>query len=261
MVKLEIKEQVAWITLSRPEKQNALSFEMFQQLASTIKQIRKDKSLRAAVITGDGNHFSSGLDVKSVVKSPSKIVQLLFKWLPGNQNLVQKVVLGWHSLPIPTFALIHGNCFGGGLQIALGCDFRLAAPSSQFAIMEARWGLCPDMGATIHLPAQMNYDDALWLSMTADPIAVETAKQQGLITQVCDDPRQRCLEMLDLLKSRSPDALAGIKSLCQRAYHNRERTILAKETATQLGLLLAKNTKIVMKNVKSDSPIYFLPRK
>nr|WP_280117653.1 enoyl-CoA hydratase-related protein [Pseudoalteromonas xiamenensis] len=72
MVKLEIKEQVAWITLSRPEKQNALSFEMFQQLASTIKQIRKDKSLRAAVITGDGNHFSSGTRCEERGKFPLK---------------------------------------------------------------------------------------------------------------------------------------------------------------------------------------------
>ena len=122
MIKLEIKQQVAWVSLARPEKQNALSFAMFVELSNVIKKIKRDRSLRAVVISGEGEHFCSGLDVAAVMKKPSNIIKLLFKWLPGNQNLAQKVVLGWQDLSIPVIAKVTGHCFGGGMQIALGAD-------------------------------------------------------------------------------------------------------------------------------------------
>ena len=115
MIKLEIQQGIANVILSRAEKQNALSFDMFMQLNSTIKRIKKDNSVRAVVIKGDGEHFCSGLDVAAVMASPLNIVRLLLKWLPGNQNLAQKVVLGWQSLSVPVIAQINGNCLGGGL--------------------------------------------------------------------------------------------------------------------------------------------------
>ncbi|CCQ10763.1 Enoyl-CoA hydratase [Pseudoalteromonas luteoviolacea B = ATCC 29581] len=261
MINLDVVDQVAWVTLQRPEKQNALSFEMFKSLDKIAKQLKKDKQLRAVVIQGSGEHFSSGLDVKSVVKSPSKILQLLWKWLPGNANLVQRVVLRWQALPVPVFALIRGNCLGGGLQIALGCDFRIASSDARFAILESRWGLCPDMGATIHLPAQLNYDDALWLSMSAETISAKNAKEIGLITHLCDDPKARCIELIAQLSERSPDALAKIKALCQHAYHSHERTLLSKETLSQIQLLGTKNTRIVMKNNQTTEHMPFAPRK
>lgn len=261
MIQLTITDSIAYVTLSRPEKQNALSFEMFKQLDKIAKQLATEKSIRAVIIKGEGQHFCSGLDVKAVTSSPRKILSLLWKWLPGNRNLVQRVVLRWQSLPLPVFAAIDGNCFGGGMQIALGCDFRIASPSAKFAIMEARWGLCPDMGATLHLPAQLNYDDALWLSMSADPIDAQSAKKQGLVSEVHENPLERCLEMIDLLKQRSPDSLAAIKHLCISAYHNKPRTILTLETRSQWRLLFAKNTKIVMNNAKSGNKLPFSPRK
>ncbi|WP_029771933.1 enoyl-CoA hydratase-related protein, partial [Pseudoalteromonas sp. TB51] len=133
MIKLEIQQGIANVILSRAEKQNALSFDMFMQLNSTIKRIKKDKSVRAVVIKGDGEHFCSGLDVAAVMASPLNIVRLLLKWLPGNQNLAQKVVLGWQSLSVPVIAQINGNCLGGGLQIALGADYRIVDTHAKLA--------------------------------------------------------------------------------------------------------------------------------
>ncbi|MFC3031900.1 crotonase/enoyl-CoA hydratase family protein [Pseudoalteromonas fenneropenaei] len=261
MIKFDLIDQIAWVTLSRPEKQNALSYEMFVALKRLTKELKSDRTLRAVVLQGEGAHFCSGLDVKSVVKSPRKVLGLLWKWLPGNRNLVQQVVLGWQSLPVPVFCLLQGNCFGGGMQIALGADFRLATPDTQLAIMEARWGLCPDMGATVHLPAQLNYDQALWLSMSAQPINAEEAFKLGLISEVCTDPHARCLAMLAELTQRSPDALAAIKQVCLAAYHPKTRAILSKETWAQLNLLSAKNTKIAMYNAQHEAPKPFQPRR
>ena len=148
MVSLEILNNIAYVTLNRPDKQNALSVEMFTLLDKHIKHIKKQRNIRAVVLRGEGEHFCSGLDVKSVMAKPLNIVKLLFKWLPGNANLVQRVVLGWHTLPVPVIALMQGNSFGGGLHIALGADIRIAKDNTQIAIMESRWGLCPDMGSS-----------------------------------------------------------------------------------------------------------------
>lgn len=254
MVSLEILNNIAYVTLNRPDKQNALSVEMFGQLDKHIKQIRKQRSIRAVVIRGEGAHFCSGLDVKSVMAKPFNILKLLFKWLPGNANLVQRVVLGWHTLPVPVIALMQGNSFGGGLHIALGADIRIAKNNTQVAIMESRWGLCPDMGSSPLLLGLSQYDHALLLSCQGEPINAEQACKLGLITELADNPEQRCLEIIEQLQTRSPDALAAIKRVNQASFHYNRRRILAKETWSQIKLLLSKNTRIAMHNATKDEP-------
>ena len=158
IVTLNINNQIATVTLNRPNKLNALNFAMFVEIDKTIKRIKKDKDIRAVILKANGNDFCTGLDVASVMKQPFQVFKLLFKWLPGNQNLAQRVTLGWQSLSIPVIAQIHGRCWGGGMQIVLGADYRIAHTDSTYAIMEARWGLCPDMGASVQLAKLMPYD-------------------------------------------------------------------------------------------------------
>jgi len=257
MIKLEIQQGIANVILSRAEKQNALSFKMFMQLNSTIKQIKKDKSIRAVVIKGEGEHFCSGLDVSGVMASPLNIVKLLFKWLPGNQNLAQKVVLGWQSLSVPVIAQIKGNCLGGGLQIALGADYRIVDTQAKLAIMEARWGLCPDMGANVVLAGLLKRDQALWLASHANPIDAETAFELGLITELSDNTEQATKRMLETLLERSPDTLAAIKRVTQQSYTLNQRKILAKETLSQIRLLINPNTKKAIAKAKGKTDIRY----
>jgi len=257
MIKLEKQQHIAFVTLTREEKQNALNFIMFKQLASVIKQIKKDRSIRAVIIQGEGANFCAGLDVAAVMKNPMNIISLLFKWLPGNCNLAQQVVLGWQSLSIPVFAVIQGNCFGGGLQIALGADYRIAHEDAKLAIMEARWGLCPDMGANVVLPSLLQKDKAQWLASHASAIDAKTAKQLGLITEVSNEPLKACLAMIDTLMTRSPDTLAAIKRVTQQSYATPRRKILAKETFSQIRLLLNKNTKKAIAKAKGDENIEY----
>ena len=262
MVSLEIINNVAYVTLNRPDKQNALNVEMFIQLDKCIKTIKKQREIRAVVIRGEGAHFCSGLDVKSVMAKPLNILKLLFKWLPGNANLVQRVVLGWHAIPVPVIALIQGNSFGGGLHIALGADMRIAKSNTQVAIMESRWGLCPDMGSAPLLLGLTQYDKALLLSSQGEPIDAKKAFKLGLITEIVEDPEKRCNEIIEQLKTRSPDALAAIKRVNQASFHFNRRRILAKETWSQIKLLLSKNTRIAMHNAtKDEAKPYNLRRK
>ena len=257
MIKLEIKQQVAWVSLARPEKQNALSFAMFVELSNVIKKIKRDRSLRAVVISGEGEHFCSGLDVAAVMKKPSNIIKLLFKWLPGNQNLAQKVVLGWQDLSIPVIAKVTGHCFGGGMQIALGADFRIVDKNAKLAIMEARWGLCPDMGANVVLAGLMKRDQALWLASHAGPVSAEDAKEYGLVTQLTDDVDKQTDAVLETLMARSPDTLAAIKRITQQSYRSQQRKILAKETWSQIRLLMNPNTKKAIAKAKGAEDIQF----
>jgi enoyl-CoA hydratase/carnithine racemase len=257
MIKLNIEHSVATVTLSRAEKQNALNLLMFTQLNTVIKKIKKDRTIRAVVLKGEGDHFCAGLDIASVMSHPLNIVKLLFKWLPGNQNLAQKVVLGWQSLQVPVIAQIYGHCLGGGLQIALGADYRIAHPKAKLAIMEARWGLCPDMGANVVLSGLIKQDHALWLASHAEPISASNAYTLGLVSQLSDDPQAATHAMIDKLLERSPDTLSAIKRITQQSYRPNQRNILAKETFSQIRLLLSPNTKKAIAKAKGHTHIQY----
>jgi len=257
MIKLEKLNNIATVTLCRAQKQNALSFEMFVQLKKIINNIKQDRSIRAVVIKGEGEHFCAGLDVAAVMASPFNIAKLLFKWLPGNQNLAQMVTLGWQSLSVPVIAQIDGNCLGGGLQIALGADYRIVNYNAKLAIMEARWGLCPDMGANVVLSGLVKRDQAQWLASHANPISAQQAKQLGLVTQLTDDTHAATQKMLNTLLERSPDTLAAIKRVTQQSYKVQQRKILAKETFSQIRLLLSPNTKKAIAKAKGKADITY----
>lgn len=257
MIKLKKQNGIATVTLSRAKKQNALSFEMFVELNKAIKNIKRDRSIRAVVIKGDGEHFCAGLDISAVMAEPLNIIKLLLKWLPGNQNLAQKVVLGWQSLSVPVIAQIDGNCLGGGLQIALGADYRIVHIDAKLAIMEARWGLCPDMGTNVMMSGLVKRDQALWLASHANLITAQQANELGLVTQLTDDTQQATQNMLNTLLERSPDTLAAIKRVTQLSYKPNQRKILAKETFSQIRLLLNPNTKKAIAKAKGKADITY----
>ncbi len=261
MITLEIHQHVAHVTFARAQKRNSLNFEMFKSLDSVIKKLKKDRNIRAVIINAEGEDFCTGLDVKGVMAKPKHILSILFKWLPGNQNLAQRVTLGWQELNVPVIAVIQGRCWGGGMQIALGADYRIVTPTASFAVMEARWGLCPDMGASLLVPGIIKADDYLRLAMNADAISAEQANEIGLVSRIDEHPMQAALSLVDELKQRSPDAIAAIKRLNKGAYRYNHRRQLAKETFAQIRLLMNKNTRIAIHNATHDEKHEFKQRK
>jgi len=167
-VTITIEDQIAHVRLNRADKLNALDLEMFRAIAAAQKQVAKNRSLRAVVLGAEGSDFCSGLDVKSLMANRQGSVTLLAKWLPWQANLAQKVSTGWRRLQLPVIAAINGRCWGGGLQIALGADFRIVHPDASLSIMEGKWGLIPDMGGTLALRDLMQRDQAMRLAMTAE---------------------------------------------------------------------------------------------
>ncbi|MBV1908970.1 MAG: crotonase/enoyl-CoA hydratase family protein [Kangiellaceae bacterium] len=256
-VNLNIQNQIAHVSLSRPEKYNALDMKMFYAIKQVISELKKNKQVRVIIVSGDGEGFCSGLDIKSVMSNKNNGMKLLWKWWPTQPNLAQIVTTGWRQLKVPVIMALHGKCWGGGMQIALGGDFRIAAPDTSLSIMEAKWGLIPDMGGTPGLMENVSLDHAMELAMTADIIDAEQALKLNLITRIEDDSLAAAKILADKLIERSPDTNSIIKKMYQSIWNNKQSNILAKETFNQWRILLGKNQKIAVKKALGDSDVNY----
>ncbi len=257
-VTLVKENNVAFVTLNRAEKRNALDMAMFKAIDDISRQLRKDRKIRAVVVQAKGEDFCSGLDIKSVMQKKSSALSLLAKWLPGQANLAQRVSLNWRKIPVPVIMVIQGRCWGGGLQIALGADFRFATPDASFSIMEGKWGLIPDMGGNLALRELAKKDIALKLTMTAEVIPAQTALDYGLLTGVGKQPLQMARQLIGQITDRSPDAVAAVKKLYHRNWLKADWKMLARESYYQVKILLGKNqSRAVKKQLNPESNIRY----
>lgn len=243
-ISLTINNKIAHVTLSRPEKHNAIDMAMFYEIDNIIKVLRKNRTIRVVIVSGEGEDFCSGLDIKSVMKSPINAVKLLFKIFPWRSNLAQRPSTDWQKIPVPVIMVIHGRCWGGGLQIALGGDFRIATPNASLSIMESRWGLIPDMGGTTALHKLVNLDVAKELAMTATIIDGEKALQLGLITHVSNKPLVKAQQLAEIISQQSPDTVAATKKLYNKSWMSSNGMMLLRESYYQIKIILGKNQKI-----------------
>ena len=141
---------VATVTMVRTDKHNALHQAMFEGLMNAAGQLAEDTSVRAVVLHGEGKSFCSGLDIASFMSGRGGTGVLLDRDHDRLANFAQRVSYDWSLVPAPVVAAIHGNCFGGGLQIALGADIRIASPDAKLSIMEIKWGSFPTWASRRH---------------------------------------------------------------------------------------------------------------
>ena len=156
-------------------------------------------------------------------------------------NLAQRVSYGWQTLPAPVICAVHGNCIGGGAQIALGADVRIVAPDARLSIREAHWGLIPDMGITRSLPRLVRFDVAKELVLTARMLDGAEAARIGLATRVSDDPLEDARALAAEIAARSPDATRRGKALLERGWNLPAAESLALEEELQRELLGTEN--------------------
>ncbi len=230
----------AYVELNRPGKHNGLTLEMLRDLVDAARKVADHKTTRAVIISGNGPSFSSGLDIAAATRNPVAIVtEFLPRPLRGT-NTFQEACWAWRRLDVPVIAAIHGRCFGGGLQIALAADFRIATPSAEFSVMEAAHGLVPDMTGPATLSQLIGIDQAKLLAMTADAIDTDYALRIGLITDVADDPVKAAEALADRIAARDRNAVAAAKHLFDRSWQRSSRATFAAERIAQLPLLLRK---------------------
>jgi enoyl-CoA hydratase/carnithine racemase len=236
-IRCEIRDGIAEVMLTRGDKLNALDRAMFGAIDETLRQLAQHKGLRAVILHGEGRAFCAGLDVKSMLRQPVAALDILKREADEATNLAQRVAYGWHQLPVPVIAVTQGVCFGGGLQIALGADFRFSTPDCRFSVMEIKWGIIPDMSGSVTLRNLMGVDTAMELAMSGRELDAQEARALGLVSRVCEDPLDAAREFARTLITKSPDALAGIKQLYHQAWARSDELMLKEETRLQKQIL------------------------
>lgn len=248
---------IAHVRLARPDKLNALTLDILDDLVATAHDLRRDKDLRAVILSGEGDAFCAGLDFASVLRDPSAVARAFAPRPWRGTNTFQEAPWAFRRIPVPVIAAVHGHCLGGGLQIALGADFRIATPDSRWSVLEGKWGLIPDMSGVQALSELVGIDRAKLLTMTAEVFDGTRAHELGLVTTLDNDPVAGAHRLAGELIQKSPDALAAAKRLFDGTWHARPRRTFARERVEQLFLLAARNTKAARAAAfqKSD-PVY-----
>lgn len=242
-VQHEITDGIAHVRLTRADKLNALTLQTLDELVATATELRRDKSLRAVVISGDGGSFCAGLDFASAMKSPAGIVKAFVPVPWRGTNTFQEACWAWRRLPVPVIAAVDGHCYGGGIQLALAADFRIATPDSEWSVLEARWGLIPDMSGIRSLAELVGIDTAKKLTMTGQLLSGKEAADLGLVTELAAEPVAAAHDLARAIAQRSPDSVAAAKRLFNQTWNSSARATFARERAEQLLLLAIANTK------------------
>jgi enoyl-CoA hydratase/carnithine racemase len=260
LVTCSFEDGIAQVRLSRPEKLNALTLDVLDQLVVTARGLRRDKTLRAVVIAGDGDAFCAGLDFATVLREPGRVGRAFVPRPWRGTNTFQEACWGWRRVPVPVIAAVHGHCLGGGLQIALAADFRVATPDSTWSVLEGKWGIIPDMTGIRALAELTSIDTAKRLAMTAETISGKEAHELGLVTTLDADPVAAATSFAGELAQRSPDALAAAKRLFNQNWTASPRRTFARERVEQAFLMAAANTKVAREAAWKRAAPVFGPR-
>jgi enoyl-CoA hydratase len=218
-IRFEARGRVALITIDRVEARNSLDLQHFGELAKAWIRFRDDDALWVAIITGKDDVFCVGADLKSFVPMVTENIDALASGevvlggddIPDNAPLI--AVLREFELYKPVIAAINGVCAAGGMEMLNGVDMRVASEDARFCVAEARRGLFPGGGTTVHLPRQISYCHAMEMLLTADFIDAKRAYEFGLVNRVVPKAQllETAFELADKILKNGPLAVRAIK--------------------------------------------------
>lgn len=256
-LQVSVTDNIATVTLNRPEKKNAMSFKVVDELIAVAERIKKDKALRAVILNGAGGTFCAGIDLGDL-NHPKNQAYAFWELIKPKQSFFQRVCLVWRDLPIPVIAVLEGYCIGAGLQLALASDVRISHPDCKLSVMEAKWGLVPDMGLTQSALGVVRADVLKELAMSARLIDAKEGERLGLVSHCSESPLQKAQDLAMEFSQRSPDAVLASKRVINAMYQQSAFT-LYQEKAWQLKLMLGRNRKLALKKAK-DASVEFAKR-
>ncbi len=208
----EKKGSLAVVTVNRPEKLNAINRETFYELRSAFQAVESDEEVRVAILTGAGEKaFAAGADIEELARlSPTEARDL--------SRLGQSVMEGIARLQKPVIAAVNGYALGGGLELALCCDFRIASENAKLGLPEVSLGLIPGYAGTQRLPRLVGKGRALEMIMTGDHIPAEEAARTGLVNRVVPlaELMPTCEKIASRIASRGPVAVRFAKEAVNR---------------------------------------------
>lgn len=214
LVQLETKNTIGFLTINRPEALNALNSEVLSQLDAIVTQIESEKTLRCLIITGSGEKaFVAGADIKEMNGIDSAQAQLFAE---RGQSVFNKI----ESLYCPVIAAVNGFALGGGLELALACDFILASQNAKMGLPECTLGLIPGFGGTVRLARRVSPGLAKQWTFSGAMVSAEEALRTHLVNAVYE-PTQLLAEatkMAETFATRSPQSLMQIKKSIHSSY-------------------------------------------
>ncbi len=209
-VKVDIVDGIAWVSLNRPDKRNAMSPALHFEMVEVLKELAEEPTVRVLVLTGEGDSWCAGQDIK-----------LFFRELddkPRERHLARLANHEWRwtllsSFPKPTIAMVNGYCFGGAFVQLFACDFAVAADEALFGLSEVNWGILPGGLVGKVIVDGLSYRDAVYYSMTGEQFDGRKAAQIRLVTESVPlaHLRERTTALAQELAKKNPRTLRTIK--------------------------------------------------
>ncbi len=211
-IEFDVDGAVATITINRPEARNSLDPEHNDLLAQAYRRFQDDDALRCAVLTGVGNSFSAGADLKKLIPVVRDTVldDTAEPWVLGGMTMTAEAGK-------PMIAAVNGHALAGGLELALACDIRICVPQATFGLAEVRWAIIPGAGGTQRLPRAVPVGVATEMILTGDPIDAEAALRHGLVNRIVepDGLLAEATRVAKVIASRGPVAVRAAKEAIQ----------------------------------------------
>lgn len=210
VVLTHIEDGIGVITLNRPEVKNALNLELRLAFQSAIENMDEDPEVRAIILTGAGNTFSAGRDLKSAQRG-----EVLYRNRHEAARTFQRA-----GAQKPVLAAIEGYALGGGFELALSCDLIIAATTARFGLPEVKRNVVAIGGGLIRLPQRVPYHVAMKWSLSGEMITPEELQQWGVITTVAPDGNalEAAIELSRQITSNGPSAVRATKEIIRNAY-------------------------------------------
>ena len=232
---IEKKERIATLTFNRPEALNAIDKTMFEELPVAIRSLNEDNEVRVVIVTGAGRGFCSGADVRSSFSTLSELSErdpegdalpLMFQ---GGRIQLPGLLLG--DMQKATIAAVNGPAIGGGLDLAMACDFRIASERATFSERYGKFANTPDVGGTYRLAKLVGIAKAKELTFLADIIDAQEALRIGLVNEVAhhDQLMAATSKLAGRLVKCSPIAIASAKFLIDRNQDSDQWTAIERE--------------------------------
>jgi 2-(1,2-epoxy-1,2-dihydrophenyl)acetyl-CoA isomerase len=225
-LQIDRRDGIVTVTLDRPERRNALSVAMFQELEDTFRQLGGDFDVRAVVLTGAGGHFCSGLDLAGL-ETPAN-------WLPWVRK-VANTIQALYEIPKPVIAKVAGSAVGAGMNLALACDLVVAADDARFAELFTKRGISIDFGGSWLLPRIVGLQKAKELVFLADTLDAHEALAAGLVNRVVPLPEldDFVADWAARLAAGPPLALGTCKRLLNASFSSSFAEALENEATAQ----------------------------
>lgn len=237
ILKIEKTDNIALVTISRPQAMNALNTRFFEEMDQAVAEFKLDTNLGAIVITGEGKAFVAGADIAEMANKTAEEGRFF-------SACGQKTFSSFATLNVPVIAAINGFALGGGLELAMGCDFRIASTKAKFGQPEVNLGLIPGFAGTQRLARLIGMADALYLLMSADMIAADEALRLKLVQKVVEPEAllDTCMAIAKNISSKGPQAIKAVKQTTIKGY-DMAFAEGEKLEASQFGTLFGKGSE------------------